>query len=80
MNEETFHDAVLALELLSQEEKAPEAWRKVGEQTLEDFWRAWPGIRAWGEWLYTLVDGERAERASSVTDPELDETGEGAGG
>jgi hypothetical protein len=46
----------------------------------EDFYRAWPQIRGWGEWLWQLIDGERGEKAAPEKDPELDETGDGAGG
>jgi hypothetical protein len=80
MDEQAFQDAILTLETHAQETKAPETWRSLSDQTTEDFFRAWPQIRAWGEWLWQLIDNERGEKAAPVSDPELDETGEGAGG
>lgn len=80
MDEQAFHEAFLSLETHAQETKAPETWRSLSDQTTEDFFRAWPQIRAWGEWLWQLIDNERGEKAAPVKDPELDETGEGAGG
>ena len=75
MNEQSFHEAILALESLAKEEKAPDAWRAMGETTVEDFWRAWPEIRGWGQWLWQLVDGERAEHAKPDDQTDVD-TGE----
>ena len=80
MDEQAFNEAILALETRAQETKAPETWRGLSDQATEDFFRAWPQIRAWGEWLWQLIDNERGEKAAPVQDPELDETGEGAGG
>jgi hypothetical protein len=74
---ERFHDAVGSLEGLAGEIKPPEAWRAFGDQYLEDFWRAWPEVRAWAQWLWQLVDDERRDRAAPVTDPEFDDTGGG---
>jgi hypothetical protein len=80
MDEQAFHESIVSLETHARETKAPETWRSLSDQTTEDFFRAWPQIRAWGEWLWQLIDNERGERAAPVQDPELDETGEGAGG
>jgi hypothetical protein len=80
MDEHAFHEAILALETQAKETKAPEAWRRLSALATEDFLRAWPQIRAWGEWLWQLIEGERGERSEPVKDPELDETGEGVGG
>jgi hypothetical protein len=80
MEEQAFHDAILSLETHTKQTKPPEAWRNLDHLITEDFFRAWPHIRAWGEWLWQLIDNERGERASPVKDPELDETGEGVGG
>jgi hypothetical protein len=80
MDEQAFQESILSLETQARETKAPETWRNLSDQTTEDFFRAWPQIRAWGEWLWQLIDNERGEKAAPVQDPELDETGEGAGG
>jgi hypothetical protein len=80
MDEQAFQDAILTLESHAQETKAPETWRALSDQATEDFFRAWPQVRAWGEWLWQLIDNERGEKAAPVNDPELEETGEGAGG
>lgn len=80
MDEQAFHEAILALETRAQETKAPETWRSLSDQATEDFFRAWPEIRAWGQWLWQLIEAERGEKAEPVQDPELDETGDGAGG
>jgi hypothetical protein len=76
MDEQRFHEAVLVLEQMAQEEKAPNAWRSLGETTVEDFWRAWPEVRGWGQWLWQLVDAERAEHAEPDDRADV-ETGEG---
>ncbi|HVM11560.1 MAG TPA: hypothetical protein VM638_03665 [Actinomycetota bacterium] len=77
MDEQRFHDAILALEQATREEKAPEAWRAIGETAIEDFWRAWPEIRAWGQWLWQLVDAERAEQAEPDHRADVDTGGPG---
>jgi hypothetical protein len=74
---ERFQEAVGSLETLAGEIKPPEAWRAFGDQHLEDFWRAWPEVRAWAQWLWQLVDDERREHAAQVSDPDLDESGGG---
>lgn len=66
--EERFHEAVAALEVVTQEQKAPDAWRDFDHVALEDFWRAWPEIRAWCQWLYQLVDNERGDKAAPASD------------
>ena len=77
--EQSLQDALAALEEVSAEAKPPDAWRAFGDVTVERFWQAWPGIRAWGEWLYTLINNERGDKAEQVEhDDEHDETG-GAG-
>lgn len=75
--EERLHDAVAELDILVHGIKAADAWREFGEVTQEEFWRLWPDIRGWGEWVWQLIENERKEKAAPVTDPELDETGEG---
>ncbi len=73
--EEKVHDAVADLEVVAQEVKPPEAWRSFGDLTLEKFWQAWPGIRAWGEWMWQLIENERGSGAAPAGDPDLDESG-----
>jgi hypothetical protein len=74
--EQSLQDALAALEEISAETKPPEAWRRFGDVTVERFWQTWPNIRAWGEWLYTLIDNERGDKAEPVPhDAEHDETG-----
>jgi len=76
--EQSFQDALAALEEVSAEVKPPDAWRDFGDVTVERFWQAWPNVRAWGEWLYTLVQNERGEQAAPVgDDDEHQETGGG---
>jgi hypothetical protein len=76
--EDKLHEAVADLQVVSQGMKPPEAWRAFGDQTLEGFWQSWPGVRAWGEWLWTLIDNERGDRAAPVApDAEHEETGGG---
>ena len=64
--EEQFHDAIAKLEVVTHELKPPDAWREFDPVAVEDFWRAWPDIRAWGQWLWELVDKERGEKAVPV--------------
>ncbi len=74
--EDKLGEAVADLEIVSQGLKAPDAWREFGDLTLEAFWQSWPGVRAWGEWLWTLIDDERGDRAAPVApDAEDEETG-----
>lgn len=73
--EETFADSVSGLQEVAGGIKPPEAWRRFGELSVEQFWQAWPEVRAWGEWMYTLIQNERGDRATPVTDPDLDESG-----
>jgi hypothetical protein len=76
--EDKLHDAVADLEVVAQAGKPPEAWRAFGDQTLESFWQSWPGVRGWGEWLWTLIDNERGDKAAPVSpDAEHEETGGG---
>jgi hypothetical protein len=76
--EDTLNDSIAGLHEVAASVKPPEAWRRFGDMTTEQFWQTWPEIRAWGEWLFTLIQNERAEKAAPVTDPDLDESG-GAG-
>lgn len=73
--EETVNESVTGLQEVAASTKPPEAWRSFGDATLEQFWQSWPDVRAWGEWLWQLIDKERGEKAAPVTDPELDESG-----
>jgi len=70
--EEQFHDAIAKLEIVTQEGKPPDAWREFDHVALEDFWRAWPDIRGWGEWLWQLVDKERGEKAAPLSQEDSD--------
>ncbi len=73
--EETLNESVAALHEVAARAKPPEVWRSFGDVTLEQFWQSWPEIRAWGEWMWQLVDAERRDKAAPVTDPDLDESG-----
>lgn len=66
--EERFHEAVTALDEVTGEVKPPQAWDTFGQMPLEEFWQSWPQIRAWGEWLWRLVDAERGEKAAPASD------------
>ena len=77
-HEETLQDSLAGLEEVTAGTKPPDAWRDFGDVTLERFWQSWPNVRAWGEWLYTLIDNERGEKAEPVAhDAEHEETGGG---
>lgn len=77
--EEQFHDAVAALEVVSHEIKPPDAWGEFDDLTLEEFWRAWPQIRGWGEWLWRLIEADRGEKAApEAEDSPYEEIGGGA--
>ena len=65
--EESLHDSIAAIEEVAANVKPPEAWTRFGDLTLEKFWQSWPDIRAWGEWLYTLIEKERGEKAEQVS-------------
>ncbi len=73
--EESLQDALAGLEEVAHNVKPPEAWRRFGELTLEKFWQTWPDVRAWGEWMWRLIEHERGEHAAPETDPDLDESG-----
>jgi hypothetical protein len=73
--EESFQDAVAALEEVAHTVKPPDAWRRFGDLTVERFWQSWPDVRAWAEWMWRLADAERGEKAAPVEDPDLDESG-----
>lgn len=76
--EETLQDSLAGLEEIAKTVKPPDAWRRFGDVTLERFWQSWPDVRAWGEWLFTLIEKERGEQAEPVPhDEEHDETGGG---
>jgi hypothetical protein len=73
--EDTLNDSLAGLREVAASVKPPEAWRKFGDMTVEQFWQNWPEIRAWGEWMWTLINNERADKAAPVSDPDLDESG-----
>ncbi len=73
--EEQFHDAVTSMDVVSHEMKPPEAWDVFGEVTLEDFWRTWPQLRGWAEWLWRLIDAERGEKATPAEESPHEEIG-----
>ncbi|HEX2030298.1 MAG TPA: hypothetical protein VHL78_02700 [Actinomycetota bacterium] len=73
--EETLNDSVSGLQEVAATVKPPEGWRRFQDVTIEQFWQSWPEIRAWGEWMWQLIDAERGEKATPVADPELDESG-----
>jgi hypothetical protein len=73
--EETLNESISGLQEVASQVKPPEAWRSFQDLTVEQFWQAWPEIRAWGEWMWQLIDAERREKASPVSDPDLDESG-----
>ncbi|HWC31843.1 MAG TPA: hypothetical protein VG709_01790 [Actinomycetota bacterium] len=76
--DDRLQDALATFEELAHETKPPEAWRNLSEPTVEKLWQAWPDIRAWGEWMFQLIDGERRDKATPVPpEAELDETGGG---
>jgi hypothetical protein len=76
--EESLQDSMAAIQEVAHSVKPPDAWRRFGDVTVESFWQSWPEIRAWGEWLWTLIDNERGEKATPVApDAETDETGGG---
>ncbi len=77
--EESLQDALAALEEVAGEVKPPDAWRDFGDLTLERFWQSWPTVRAWGEWLWTLVDNERGDKATPVA-PDAGDEEIGGGG
>ena len=75
-SEDRFHEAIAALEEVSGEVKPPQAWDDFGPVPLEEFWQSWPQVRAWGEWLWRLVDADRGERAAPASDDSpYEETG-----
>jgi hypothetical protein len=73
--EDTLNDSISGLHEVAASVKPPEAWRRFGDLTVEQFWQNWPEIRAWGEWMWTLINNERADKAAPVSDPDLDESG-----
>jgi hypothetical protein len=76
--EESLQDSIAALEEIAASVKPPDAWSGLSDVTAERFWQAWPNVRAWGEWLYTLIDKERGEKATPVEpDAEHEEIGGG---
>ncbi len=78
-HEDRVHDAVASLDMVSQEIKPPDAWREFGDLSLEAFWQSWPSVRAWGEWLWTLIDNERGGKAAPVA-PDAEDEELGGGG
>ena len=73
--EETLNDSITGLQEVASSIKPPGAWRSMGDLSMEQFWQSWPEVRAWGEWLWQLIDKERGDKAAPVSDPELDESG-----
>jgi hypothetical protein len=73
--EERLHDAISELEMVAHSIKPPEAWREFGELTTEQFYRVWPDVGAWGQWLWQLIDHERGDKAAPIDDSDLDESG-----
>jgi hypothetical protein len=65
--EESLQDSIAALEEVAAGVKPPEAWSQLSEVTTERFWQAWPNVRAWGEWLFTLIEKERGDKAEPVS-------------
>lgn len=76
--DESLQDSISALEEIAADVKPPEAWSRLDSVTVERFWQAWPNVRAWGEWLFTLADKERGEKAEpAAPDAEHEEIGGG---
>ena len=75
--EETLNDSMAGLEEVAGQAKPPEAWRDLGDTTLERFWQTWPQVRAWGQWLWTLIDNERGDKATPVGPDAEEEIGGG---
>lgn len=73
--EDTLNDSIAGLREVAASVKPPDAWRRFGDVSTEQFWQSWPEIRAWGEWLYTLINNERADKAAPATDADFDESG-----
>jgi hypothetical protein len=75
--EEALNDSMAGLEEVAGQAKPPEAWRDLGDTTLERFWQTWPQVRAWGQWLWTLIDNERGDKATPVAPDTEEEIGGG---
>jgi hypothetical protein len=73
--EDTLNDSLAGLHEVVAAVKPPDAWRRFSDLTVEQFWQNWPEIRGWGEWMWTLINNEREEKAAPVSDPDLDESG-----
>jgi hypothetical protein len=54
-----------------------DAHATLDETTLEVFWREWPSLRSWAESLWQRLNDDLAAPARPVTDPDLDEVGDG---
>lgn len=75
--EDTLNDSIAGLEEVAGQTKPPEAWRDLDDVTLERFWQTWPQVRAWGQWLWTLIDNERGDKAAPVAPDAEEEIGGG---
>jgi hypothetical protein len=75
--EDTLNDSMAGLEEVAGQTKPPEAWRDLDDVTLERFWQTWPQVRAWGQWLWTLIDNERGDKAAPVVPDAEEEIGGG---
>jgi hypothetical protein len=56
---------------------APNAASVLDETEVEVFWRDWPEVRSWAESVWQRLGRDLAGPAQPVSDPELDEVGEG---
>jgi hypothetical protein len=69
--------ALSDLEAVTREVTVDDALAGLDEATLEVFWRDWPSLRGWAETLWQRLNDDLATPASPVTDPDLDEVGDG---
>lgn len=72
-----FGTAIFVLDHTAQKLSVDEAERDFNEVTKENFWRMWPGIRAWAEELWRRIEDERGHQSRPVLDDELDDVGGG---
>jgi hypothetical protein len=64
-------------EAVTHEVTVDDAHIMLDEATLELFWREWPSLRSWAERLWQRLNDDLAAPATPVSDPDLDEVGEG---
>jgi hypothetical protein len=69
--------ALSDLEAVTREVTVDDAHSRLDEATLEVFWRDWPSLRGWAESLGQRLNDDLATPARPVTDPDLDEVGDG---